>query len=148
MATAEAIAVEVVEELDLSELDLETRVFVQQKLSELDSLWMQHTLNIVEMGKRLLELKERLEYGQYGKLVATKPYGRTTAHYFTTVAGRFADVQNLNNFDKTALYLLAAPSVPEEAREEAKSLAAVGDRVTHADAQAIVAKHKPQPEKP
>lgn len=61
---------------------------------------------------------------------------------FIQVATEFSNVTTLGHFDKSALYLLAAPSVPEAARDEAKAKASNG-RVSHRAAKEIVAKHKP-----
>src|SRR5262249_19037568 len=41
------------------------------------------------------------------------------------------------------LYLLAAPSTPEAARQEALGAAAEGEQVTHARAKEIVSRHRP-----
>ena len=144
----EATAVEVIHEFDYSELDIERRVIVQQRSSEIKSLLRQRAQNAIEIGQKLAEVKDSLGYGLYCRWLETEfAWGRTLAHQFENAAKQFADVHNVNNFDSSALRLLASPSVPEEARDEAKSLVEAGDRVTHADAQAIVAKHKPQSEK-
>ncbi len=53
-----------------------------------------------------------------------------------------ATVAHLDNFQTRALAALAAPSVPESAREEAISKAEQGEKITHADAQELIQAHK------
>jgi predicted transcriptional regulator len=44
----------------------------------------------------------------------------------------------------SALYLLAAPSTPDEAVAEALERAESGEQITHAEAKSIVAAHRPE----
>ena len=137
-------AAEIIYDFDYTELDAERRIIVQQKASEIKSLLRQRAANAIEIGQKLIEAKEALGYGNYRRwLEAEFTWGKTLANDFENVAKQFADVRNVDNFDSSALRLLASPSVPDEAREEAKALAEAGDHVSHADAQAIAAKHKP-----
>jgi len=143
------IAVEVLSDFDYSELDTEQRIIIQQRSSEIKSLLRQRAQNAIEIGQKLIEVKEALGHGNYRRWLEMEfVWSHTIANQFENAVKQFGDVNNVDNFDSSALRLLAKPSTPIAAVEEAKALVEAGDRVTHADAQAIVAKHKPQPEKP
>ncbi len=100
--------------------------------------------NIIEVGQDLLEVKQALPHGQFGLwLEAEFGWAERTARNFMVVAERFgaksariADLQ----IDATAAYLLAAPSVPEQAVEAAIERAEAGEQVTTAVAKEILAK--------
>jgi hypothetical protein len=59
------------------------------------------------------------------------------------VARRMSHIPNGSDFGPKALYLLAAPTTPEAAREEAVARATAGESITPAVAPQIVAAHKP-----
>jgi hypothetical protein len=58
------------------------------------------------------------------------------------VAKHFGQIQNGFDFAPRALYLLAAPSTPEDARHEAIARAEQGEAITHKAAQGIVQDYK------
>jgi hypothetical protein len=99
---------------------------------------------IVEIGKELLAIKDILPHGRFLEwLSAEFGWKERMARHFMNVAERFksanfADIE----MDVSAAYLLAAPSTPEEARQEAVKRAEKGERVTHAVASKLVATHK------
>lgn len=101
--------------------------------------------NIVSVGLRLTEVKERLEHGQFEEWIKDE-FGWTprTAQKMMSVPRAFPELKNDNvfAFDKAALYLLSAPSTPEAARDEAKAKAAAGEHVSHKQAKEIVMEHK------
>ena len=131
---------------DYQALDAETRIVVQQKTGEIKSLVKKTAETIIEIGQKLIEVKERLGHGNYKTwLEAEFGWSQDTANRFVNVAGRFAgQIPQIAEFAPSALYLLAAPSTPNEAVEEALSRAANGESIGHKDAKAIVAAHKPQ----
>jgi len=127
---------------DYGTLDLDTRSFVQTKTAEIRILIKQTAQGIIEIGQRLIEVKERLGYGNFDSWVKGEfDWSRSTAYRFISVAESCPTVGQLD-FSPKALYLLAAPSTPESAREEALTLAESGERVTYHKAQELVAKHK------
>ena len=65
------------------------------------------------------------------------------AHRFMNVSSNF-NFDNLSKLDfaPSALYLLAAPSTPEQARTEALTLAESGEKITHTKAKEIANRHK------
>src|ERR1051326_261900 len=77
--------------------------------------------NIIDVGNDLLAAKQVLPHGQFGLwLDAEFGWAERTARNFMVVAERFgaksAIIADLP-IDPTAAYLLAAPSVPEQAVE-------------------------------
>jgi hypothetical protein len=131
---------------DYGTLDLDTRSFLQTKTAEIRILVKQTAQGIIEIGQRLIEVKERLGYENFDSWVKGEfDWSRSTAYRFISVAESCPTVGQLD-FSPKALYLLAAPSTPESAREEALSLAESGEKISHAKAQEIIAKHKAEAE--
>ena len=58
------------------------------------------------------------------------------------VALRFADIPQIADFAPSALYLLSAPSTPDEARQEAISRPEAGERISYSEAKKIVTAHE------
>jgi hypothetical protein len=94
----------------------------------------------VEVGRELLHVKEKLPHGHFGPwLEAEFGWSQRTAQQLMSVAREFGDREiNLANVAPSAIQLLAAPSVPEEAREEAAELANQGEPISHAKAHTII----------
>jgi len=81
------------------------------------------TKDIIAIGQALLAVKDVLEHGQFGQWLKAE-FGWTdrTARNFMAVAAAFGPKTEMSSelqIDPTAAYLLAAPSVPEQAREQA-----------------------------
>jgi hypothetical protein len=96
---------------------------------------------IVEIGQRLIEVKERLGHGGFLPWLEGKfGWNERTARKWMNVTKTFksAPGADLSMFQSKALYLLSAPSTPEQARTEALALAESGEKVTHAKAQELV----------
>jgi hypothetical protein len=147
----EMTAVEVFQQFDYSALELEQRVVVQQRTSEIKGLINRNAQNTIEIGQKLIEVKARLGHGQWGQwLKAEFDWSQDTAKRLMHVAKTFDQNPQFAEFDPSALYLLSAPSTPEEARHEAIALAESGEKITHSKAREIVADHKavakPKPE--
>lgn len=97
--------------------------------------------DLIEVGNDLLAVKEALEHGQFLKwLRAEFGWSERTAYNFTSVAERFklATIASLP-IQPTAAYLLAAPSVPDEARQQAIDRAEAGEEINTVVAKEIVA---------
>ena len=133
---------------DYAELDTETRIVVQQRTSEIKALMKRAASEIIDIGQKLIEVKARLEdtlgYGHFGKwLNAEFDWSADTAGRFMGVAKQFGSFPQIaESFAPSALYLLAAPSTPDEARAEAIARAEEGETITHATARGIVHDHK------
>lgn len=129
---------------DYSGMDPETRIVVQQRTSEIKGLMRRAAQDIVDIGLKLIEVKERLGHGGFEAwLGAEFGWSDQTARRFMHVAKRFGQNQQIVGFEPSALYLLSAPSTPDAAREQALEHAASGQPMTHTKAKEIVAAHKP-----
>jgi hypothetical protein len=105
----------------------------------------------VAIGERLIDVKQRLEHGQFGDWCATEfGMSQRTAQNLMNVARTFAGKsETVSLLSDSALYLLAAPSTPEPARAEViEETQATGKSPTKQRVREIIAKHKPaaQPE--
>lgn len=77
--------------------------------------------DIIEIGQKLIEVKERLAHGQFGGWLESEfGWDQRTAQNFMRVGGQFKN-ENFSHLDfaPSALYALAAPSTPEPTRQEA-----------------------------
>lgn len=101
--------------------------------------------DIIQTGLDLVAVKEQLSHGEWGVwLEAEFEWKHTTAWKFMQVAEKFSQCENLNSLPvrPSALYLLAQPSVPDEARDEALDKAESGEPITVAAAKEIIASHR------
>lgn len=130
---------------DYAALDSETRIVVQQRTSEIKGLMRRAAQDIIEIGQKLIEVKARLGHGHFGAwLKAEFEWSWDTAKRFMRTAEVFKN-QQIADFAPSALYLLAAPSTPDEARAEALARAEAGEPITYSAAREIVADYR-QPE--
>lgn len=128
---------------DYTQFDKDTSQFLQGEAGKIKGLLTQTIESIVEIGSRLIEVKKSLKHGQYRQWLHSEfEMSIRTADNFTRVARCFNDA-NFSELDiaKSALYLLAAPSVPDEAREEALDIAK-NERVSQRKATEIIESHK------
>jgi hypothetical protein len=99
--------------------------------------------DIIEVGNDLLAVKETLPHGQFSPwLKAEFGWGERMAQNFMSVADRFGTKTEIIadlTIQPTAAYLLAAPSVPDEARQLALERAEAGEKITTSVAKEIVA---------
>jgi gas vesicle protein len=97
--------------------------------------------DIIEVGNDLMAVKEALPHGQFLPwLRAEFGWSERSAQNFMSVAEKFksAKIADLP-IQPSAAYLLAAPSVPNEARAKAVEKAEAGEEITFAAAKEIVA---------
>lgn len=97
--------------------------------------------DIIEVGNDLLAVKEALPHGQFLPWIKAEfGWSERTAQNFMSVAEQFksAKIADLP-IQPSAAYLLAAPSVPDEARQKAVEKAEAGEEITFAEAKEIVA---------
>lgn len=125
-------------------LDAETRIVVQQRTSEISSLMKRTAESIIEIGEKLADVKARLEHGQFCHWLDSEfSWTIRTAQIYMNVAKQFGGKnENFSLLAPSALYALAAPSTPEEAREEALEAASQGEHITHKRAKEIVERHR------
>lgn len=111
------------------------------------------TQDIIEIGERLIDVKERLDYGHFGIWLRVEfDWDRRTAQRFMSVTAMLSTCDNLSQVPKasldnvsiapSALYLLAAPSTPEEIRREVLERAYQGEAVTFSEVKRIIASQK------
>jgi hypothetical protein len=100
--------------------------------------------DLIEVGGDLLEVKEALPHGQFGAwLKAEFGWSERTAQNFMSVAERFKSAKFAElPIQPSAAYMLAAPAVPDEARQVAVEKAEAGEEITVATAREIVAEAK------
>ena len=130
---------------DYSRLDAQIRTLAQTRADEIKRLMKQTAYNIIQIGQKLLEMKECLGHGYFGRwLRAEFEWSQDTANRFINVAKHLGEIPQIAEFDiaPSALYLLAAPSTPDAARDIALERAARGESITHKAAKAIVAEVK------
>lgn len=139
---------------DYASLDAETSDFLQQQTGEIRVLMKRTAQGIVEIGIKLISVKARLGHGRFRDwLSAEFEWSLQTAKRFMNVAEVFQKQQIVDFIAPSALYLLAAPSTPELARDEALARAEFGETITYTKAKAIKQKyaeptslkHKPEP---
>lgn len=131
---------------DYDALDKNSRTLVKQRTGEIRALMRKAAEDIVNIGLKLIEVKAALPHGAFSPwLEAEFEWTDRTAQRFIQVAEQFGENRQIVGFAPSALYLLAAPSTPESARQEALEQAQAGQPVTHKEAAEIVQKHKAPP---
>lgn len=130
---------------DYATLDTSTSQFVQQQTGEIRVLMKRTVESIFEIGQRLLTVKKRLGHGRFGSWLETEfDWDDRTARRFMSVAENLKgklDTVTETNFAPSALYILAAPSTPEAARDEAFARARAGESITKKAARDIRQKY-------
>lgn len=133
---------------DYAALDLETRVVVQQRTSEIKSLMKRSAQDIIEIGSKFAEVRDLLKHNKAGGFQGwfeAEGWQHGTVYNFIHVHEAFGNIPNFGKLDivLTALYKLASPSTPDSAREEVMRLAAEGQQITDKEVTQIIAEHKP-----
>jgi hypothetical protein len=109
--------------------------------------------DIYQIGANLLEVRELCEHGEFTDWLDKNLDGMTdrSARNFMSVAKAFegkTEIISDLRIAPTVLYKLAAPDVPEPAREEIINRATVGERISVAKAKQAIARHKKAEPKP
>ncbi len=102
-------------------------------------------LDIYHIGANLLEAQDLLAHGEFLPWIEAEfGMGKSSAYKFINVAkafqGKFPQNGNLE-IAASALYLLASPETPEDARDEVLRLASAGEPISPKKARKIVEKH-------
>lgn len=102
-------------------------------------------LDIYHIGANLLEAQNLLAHGEFLPWIQAEfDMSQRSAYKFISVAkafqGKFAQNANLE-ISASALYLLASPDTPDDARNEALELAAAGEPINPKKAKKIIEKH-------
>jgi|GEM_PF-1885323 len=128
---------------DYTILSSDSRTVVQQYADEIKSLMRRSAHDVINIGQKLLEVKEQLGHGYFEAwLRAEFNWGQWTARKFMQVTRQFKTVNFTDlSINASALYLLAAPSTPEAVRQEALERAGQGEVMTRAKVKAIASRH-------
>lgn len=103
-----AQVVEVVAEFDYQSLPENSRIVVQQKWSEIESLLRVRTQNAIEIGYRLVDIKKELGHGHWRKWCETVlPFSHDTADRWIKLAEAHAQMPQIATFDLSAAYVLS-----------------------------------------
>lgn len=131
-------------------LDGDARDFVQQRTGQIKAIARRAAQDMIDIGHALIDVKECLGHGRFGHWLKWEfEWTERTAENFMNVARRFADKSEIiSDFSPTVLGLLAAPSTPESAIEEAVSVVQSGGSVKVNDAKEIIRKHRPSRQRP
>jgi len=132
-------SLEETKKFDYASLDLDTAQFIQEQTGEIRGLMRRTAQDIFEIGQKLLQIKGKLGHGRFGTWLAVEfDWTERTAQQFMNVARQFK-AENFSDLQlaPSALYLLAAPSTPPKARQEAIARAESGENITYKTAKAI-----------
>ena len=128
-------------------LDDKTKTIIWRRTSEIKELMRLTSENIISIGQKLTEVKQHLGHGNFQSwLRAEFEWSEQTARQFMQVYRWSQTFENKNfvfsQLATSALYLLAAPSTPPEARTEVLNLVKVGKKVTYTQVKTIINRHK------
>jgi CheY-like chemotaxis protein len=132
-------------DFDYSQLDSETSVFIREQTEEIRGLMRRTAQGIVDIGQKLLDIKEKLGHGNFLNWLKKEfDWSELTAQRFMQVARQFESTNLLDlEIAPSALYILSAPSTPDSVREEALSRAQAGENITYKAAKEIKQKYQP-----
>lgn len=131
-------------EFNYDNLDSMTRIVVQQRTDEIKSLLRRTAQDIINIGQKLVEVKQELGHGHFLAWLRTEfDWSESAARKFMQVSRQFKTVKFTDlNIATSALYLLSADSTSEAAREEALERARTGEVITRAKAKAIAQQYQ------
>lgn len=130
---------------DYEVLDAQQRLVVQQRTGEIRESLRRSAQEIWEIGQKLADVRLRLKHGQFEAwLKGEFGWSRRTAYNFINVYEAFGERANLAQIEiaTSALYLLAAPSTPQEVRSEVLQRAKEGETVTHKELRQVIKEEK------
>jgi len=127
---------------DYGLLDAKISTYVQAAAHRIREKVKRSMQDIIEIGRDLLDVKDRLGFGHFGHWVSQEfGWSDRTARHFMEVAEVFGSKSEIISelaIAPTAAYLLAAPSAPYEARQLAFDRAKAGETITAAIAKEII----------
>lgn len=140
----EQLLTQVTQHFDYKNFSPLTQTLVQQHTKEIKNLMRRTAQDILNIGQRLIEVKEHLGHGHFEAwLKAEFNWGQWTARKFMQVARQFKSVNFTDlSIDVSALYILSAPSTLEAVRQEALQVARQGEVITHTRIKAIASQYK------
>jgi len=124
---------ELEQSFDYRELQPDDRGFVKERAVAIRKTAQATAELIVCMGQWFTEVKERLPHGQWLRWLGSEIHcSDDTARRFMQVwqCVKNRNVRNLESFDISALYLIAAPKTPEPVKAEILRRAQNGEHIT------------------
>ena len=113
-----------------------TEFNIERTTAEILILKEQTAQNIVEIGKRLIAVKDNLQHGEFSEWLKERvDISHRTANNFMKVATTFSNSQAIANLGSTKLFLLAG--LDEEDRQEVMKENNVEDMTTRQLEQAV-----------
>ena len=134
---------------EYTRLDNKTKAIVCQRTSEIKELMRLTAENIINIGQKLIEVKDRLGHGSFQSWLKSEfEWSEQTARQFMQVYRWSETIENKNfvfsQLATSALYLLAAPSTPTEARKEVLGLVDGNEKISYTCVKNIVDRYKQQ----
>ena len=128
---------------EYKQLDDRTKTIVWQRTSEIKELMRLTAENIISIGQKLTQVKQKLGHGSFQDWLRSEfEWSEQTARQFMQVYRWSKTIENKNfvfsQLATSALYLLAAPSTPTEARDEVLSLIDRGEKISYSCVKTIV----------
>mgnify|MGYP001791011906 FL=1 len=131
---------------DYGSLEESHRSIVQQRTGEIRERLRRSAQDVWEIGQKLTDVRSRLQYGQFLTWLKVEfGWSQRTAYNFIKVYETFGDrFANLAKVDiaTSLLYQLAAPSVPDDLRDEVLEAAEQGKKITANELRASIKKVK------
>ncbi|MEM1256660.1 MAG: DUF3102 domain-containing protein [Cyanobacteria bacterium P01_H01_bin.21] len=126
-----------------AEFDNEVQSFVKQRTYVIKALMHRTAQDIIEIGLKLIEVKNVLGHGKFNEWLRTEiDCGEWTARKFMEVSRKFKSVDFSDlEIAPSALYLLASKKAPDLAVDEILKRARQKERITHAIAKEVLARH-------
>lgn len=126
---------------DYASLDKTTAEFLLQETKEIRSLIKRTAEGIIETGERLYRVKRRIKHGEFQKWIENeiKCHYSTALHFmrvWETFGQKKEQIAEIG-INVSVLYLLSAPSMPEELRTEIVEMAKAGNPVSFAEAKRL-----------
>lgn len=137
---------------DYAAMPAEQRAWLRDKTAAVRTITGRIAGDIVTMGSVLLEVRRRIGHGRFKAWCASElPWSYRQTARMMQVGRAFGSVKEMcqrGTFDRGALYLLALPSTPEDARNYAVQQLQDGRSVTVDDAREILKIHRRVPDLP
>lgn len=125
-------------------LEAQTQTVILQRTNEIKAIMRRTSQDIIHIGQKLIEIKQYLGHGQFIKWLKSEfNWSISSATKFMQVAQQFEFVNFTNlNITASALYLIAAPSVPKKIRAEILERASSGENISYTKVKTIIDQHK------
>lgn len=131
-------------DFDYQQLNSQTREQIQALTTDIRNRLRRCALDIYQIGHDLCLIKQQLQHGQFRTWLKVEfNWSVSAANKFMNVSQRF-QVEELETVDisPSALYILAAPSTPNEVRKYALAQANQGKPITFSMAKQLIEDNK------